>query len=217
MPIGATSHGVSAALAIAVLLLVPATSRPACAVRCDSTAACLKAIAAAQRETRSIAADFRQVKHLSLLDEPLISTGRFLFAKPDRVRLEVEKPEPATIVIRGSDVRIPGLAEKDRQALSGSPMVAMLTQLGAIFSGSLGDLDERFEPSATAQGEGVRLTLVPRSAEWKKTLRRVELSFAGPDLVIREIRIEDALGDRLEITMENVQRNVDLADDLFER
>lgn len=177
----------------------------------------MKAIEAAQRDTRSIDADFRQVKHLTLLDEPLVSTGRFVFAKPDRVRLEVTQPEPATIVIRGSDIHIPGLSEKDHQALSASPMVAMFTQLGAVFSGSVDKLEESFEVEATAQGDGVRLVLVPRSAEWKKAFQRMQLDFAGADLVVREVRIEDALGDRLEITMENVKRNVEIADDLFAR
>jgi outer membrane lipoprotein-sorting protein len=203
-------------LVLAVLLSVPAARQATCAVRCDSTPSCLKAIEEAQRETRSITADFRQVKHLTLLDEPLVSNGRFLFAKPDRVRLDVVEPEPATIVIRGADIHIPGLPEKDRQALSASPMVAMLAQLGAVFSGSVEKLEESFEVAATAEGDGVRLVLVPRSAEWKKTFQRMQLDFAGADLVVREIRIEDALGDRLEITMDGVRRNVDLADDLFE-
>jgi outer membrane lipoprotein-sorting protein len=195
--------------------LVILQPRTVSAARCDSTSACLKAIEAAQRDTRSIDADFRQVKHLTLLDEPLVSTGRFVFAKPDRVRLEVKEPEPATIVIRGADIHIPGLSEKDRQALSGSPMVAMFTQLGAVFSGSVDKLEEGFEVEAKSEGDGVRLVLVPRSAEWKKAFQRMQLDFAGADLVVRDIHIEDALGDRLEITMENVKRNVEIADDLF--
>jgi outer membrane lipoprotein-sorting protein len=212
-----TARDVSlATLALAVLLSLPAAKQAAAAARCATKADCLKAIAEAQRDTRSMEAGFRQVKHLTLLDEPLVSTGRFLFAKPDRVRLEVTEPEPATIVIRGGDIRIPGLSEADRQALSGSPMVAMFTQLGAVFSGSVDQLEEGFEVAATAEGDGVRLVLVPRSAEWKKAFQRMQLDFAGAKLVVREVRIEDALGDRLEITMENVKRNVDLADDLFE-
>jgi outer membrane lipoprotein-sorting protein len=43
----------------------------------------------------------------------------------------------------------------------------------------------------------------------------MQLDFAGAELVVRDIRIDDSLGDRLEITMENVKRNVELADDLF--
>lgn len=201
-----------ALLALSFLMLQP---RPIFAARCDSTASCLKAIEAAQRDTRSIDADFRQVKHLTLLDEPLVSTGRFVFAKPDRVRLEIKQPEPATIVIRGADIRIPGLSEKDRQALSAGPMVAMFTQLGAVFSGSVDKLEESFEVEAKAEGDGVRLVLAPRSAEWRKAFQRMQVDFAGAELVVRDIQIDDSLGDRLEITMENVKRNVELADDLF--
>jgi hypothetical protein len=97
-----------------------------------------------------------------------------------------------------------------------SPMAAMLRQLGAIFAGSVEGLQESFEVSAAAAGAGVRLVLAPRSGEWAENVSRLELTFAGPHLLPSEIRIEDALGDRLEVSMHDVQRNVELAADLFE-
>ena len=128
---------------------------------CESTDACLKTIEAAQAETRTISARFTQTKHLSLLDEPLIATGRFLFKRPDRMRLDIQSPRPATILINGRDIRIPGLSESDQQQLAITPMAAMFTELGAMFSGSPALLRQHFDVAAQSADGAIEVTLTP--------------------------------------------------------
>lgn len=184
---------------------------------CDSTAACLRLLEAAQRQTRTITADFVQVKHLSLLDEPLVSSGRFVFKWPDRMLLQVERPQPATVVVNGSEVQIPNLPERERQAVAMAPIAAMFTHLGAIFTGSVQGLGEGVEVVAAPDGAAVVVKLVPRQEKWQRWFRALEIRFAGRELVAETIRLEDGFGDRLEITLRNVQRNADVPDALFAR
>jgi outer membrane lipoprotein-sorting protein len=183
---------------------------------CDSTDACLKAIEAAQAETRTISARFTQTKHLSLLDEPLVATGRFLFERPDRMRLDIESPRPATILINGRDIRIPGMSESDQQQLAITPMAAMFTELGAMFSGSATVLRQHFDLVAKPADGAIEVTLTPTVPDWQKLFRTIQLRFAEPDLVIDSMQFDDALGDRLDIAMSDVHRNQDLPDDEFE-
>jgi outer membrane lipoprotein-sorting protein len=183
---------------------------------CTSTATCLRAIDAAQAETRTLSARFVQTKHLSLLDEPLVSTGRFFFARPDRMRLEIETPHQSTIVINGRRVSIPGLQQRDSEALAASPMAAMFIELGALFTGSTKALDTRFAVEATSVGDGVDLTLTPTVPAWKDLFKTIELRFSGEPLTIGAMRLDDALGDRLAIEMRDVERNPTLPDSLFE-
>jgi outer membrane lipoprotein-sorting protein len=103
-------------------------------------------LAAAQASTRSIDARFVQTKHLSLLDEPLVSTGRFRFRRPDHVRLDVETPHPSTILIAGRSVTIPGLPATEQRAVAESPMAAMFTELGAVFA-AISTTRPRISPS----------------------------------------------------------------------
>ena len=133
---------------------------------CTSTADCLQAIEQAQQNTRTVVAEFVQVKHVSLLDEPLVSRGRFAFKRPDRVRLSIATPQPATVVINGRDVHIPGITERDRAAFAMTPMAALFTQLGAIFAGSMQTLQESFQVSARAADSGIEMRLQPRQAAW---------------------------------------------------
>lgn len=186
--------------------------------QCTSTETCLRAIATAQRETRTLTADFVQTKHLSLLEEPLESRGRFLFKRPDRIRLEITQPQPATVIVSGHDVHIPNLPESDRQAIAMAPVAAMFTQLGAIFTGSTEQLRDAFEVTAAPaeQDRGaIEVKLLPRLAAWQQLFRTIEVRFGGEYLMVQEIRLADALGDRLEVTLHNAKRNSDLPDALF--
>lgn len=182
---------------------------------CDSAEACLREIEAAHAQTRTMTARFVQTKHLSLLKEPLVSSGRFAFKAPDRVLWAIEQPRPATIVVRGSEVVIPGLSPEDRRALAMTPLAAAAQQMGAMFAGSVAALARDFVVDAHGHAGGITVGLVPRAAAWKEAFQSMELRFVRPDLGVREIRMEDRLGDRLEIVLRDVQRNVDLPESTF--
>lgn len=200
-------------LALATVLLGAATAGAAV---CTGTPSCLAAIEKAQQTTTSMTASFVQVKHLDLLEEPLESRGRMSFRRPDRMRLEIEEPMRSTILIDGHDIHIPGVSEKDRKAMSMAPVAAMFVQLGSIFSGATAELNKGFEVTAAPSGDdAIEVTLVPRLQSWREVFRRMQITFAGPDLMAKQVRLDDALGDRLEVTLENVRRNVDLPDSLF--
>ncbi|HSP97411.1 MAG TPA: outer membrane lipoprotein carrier protein LolA [Candidatus Dormibacteraeota bacterium] len=196
-----------------LLLCLLATA--AQAAPCDSTAACLAALAAAQASTQSVDARFVQTKHLSLLDEPLVSTGRFRFRRPDHVRLDVETPRPSTILIAGRSVTIPGLPASEQQALADSPMAAMFTELGAVFAGNLERAPAHFTIDARAAGDAIEVTLTPTAPDYQRLFRTIALRFAGPETIIEWMRLDDALGDRLDVELRDVRRNVDLPDAVF--
>jgi outer membrane lipoprotein-sorting protein len=197
---------------IGATLLLAAPARAACA----STAECLGRIEAAQRDLHTLRARFVQTKRLSLLDEPLESSGWFLFKRPDRVRWETEAPERLTVVISGREVHIPNLPESERQALAMSPLTTMLSRLGALFTGEVRALEQGFEITATDRGSAIQVELVPREEAWRQSFRRIDLAFAAPEMTIAGIRLENALGDSVEIRFEEVVRNVDVPDSMFE-
>ena len=200
---------------LAIFLAAWLSSPRNCSAACTSTESCLQAVAAAQRDTRTIEADYIQVKHLGLLAEPLVSSGRFAFKQPDLVRLDVETPDAATILINGRNIRIPGLTEQQQTAVGTAPIGAMFSQLAKIFRGDIEDLRKDFEVTAEADGVAVRVRLVPRRDDWKKAFRSIELRFSAGLAHLETLRLDDDLGDSLEVTLRNVRRNGDLSDALF--
>ena len=162
-----------------------------------------------------MSARFVQTKHLSLLAEPLVSRGRFLFKRPDRIAWKVEEPQAVTIIIDGHGIHVPGMTAQDRQALALLPANALSSQLGALFSGSTSALEGEFVVTARDDAGAVRVHLVPRREETKRLFRAVDLLFPAPFRFVQQIALEDTVGDRVEIGLEEVQVNVDVPDAAF--
>jgi len=188
--------------------------RAAAWATCHDTDTCLRAVEARQQSTHSLAARFEQTKYLSLMTEPLVSRGRFAFKQPDQVLWEVDDPH---IVVRidAEGVHLPNLPNAEAELAALTPFSAMLRELSGVFTGSLSHVRDSFDVSASGDDAGIRVHLTPRRSEWQRMFRAVDLQFAAPDLVMKTIRIDEALGDRLEIVFLDVHRNDDVANAAF--
>ena len=85
-----------------VMLCAAALSLPAFAARKvdpNSLDEVIKRVQAQQRNTKTIEADFRQEKILALLAKPEVSTGRFVFSKPDKVLWMYDAPKRVEMLI----------------------------------------------------------------------------------------------------------------------
>lgn len=85
-----------------VMLCAAALSLPAFAARKvdpNSLDEVIKRVQAQQKNTKTIEADFRQEKILALLAKPEISTGRFVFSKPDKVLWMYDAPKRVEMLI----------------------------------------------------------------------------------------------------------------------
>lgn len=183
-------------------------------IRCQTTSDCLGAIQEACRDLSTLTARLVQTKHLSLLDEPLISTGRLAFKRPDRLLLQMESPRPLRIAMNGSRLVIPELGPEANAALDGAPP-AVLSRLQAIFAGDISTLEESFEIRASEDDAGIAVELEPRDPRMFNTVRSMELRFERPTLLLHTIRVSNALGDMLEIVLSDIRRNPALPDLTF--
>jgi outer membrane lipoprotein-sorting protein len=85
-----------------VVLCAAAVSLPAFAARKvdpNSLDEVIKRVQEQQKGTNTIEADFRQEKILALLAKPEISTGRFVFCKPDKVLWLYDAPKRVEMLI----------------------------------------------------------------------------------------------------------------------
>src|SRR5258706_220039 len=85
---------------LALSLCAAALSVPAAAkVNPDSLDEVIKQVQLAQARTTTIQADFRQEKTLALLAKPEVSTGRFVYSKPNNVLWSYDAPKRVTMLI----------------------------------------------------------------------------------------------------------------------
>jgi outer membrane lipoprotein-sorting protein len=181
-----------------------ACAATALAAPCETPEACLQAVAAVQRETRTFTARFEQTKYLSLLNEPLVTSGRFAFQQPGEVLWVLDEP-PVTVRVDQAGVHVPDLPAAAHVDLA--PFGAVLRELSGIFTGSWERVQRHFEVRVQPGAEMVRVALVPRNPAWQQMFKSMEISFTQPSLLLAAIRLDENLGDRVEIRFSDVHRN----------
>ena len=191
-----------------------ALTASAAGVPCSDTSACLRLLEARQHDTQALAARFEQTKHVSLMTEPLITRGQFAFQRPDVVVWQVDDP-PATIRIDRTGLRVlnSSVSQADVDAIA--PVGSLFRSIGGLFSGSIGAVERDFAVEARADGDVLRVHLVPRRPEWQRVATAIDLTFAPPAYTIQTFRLDDPLGDRLEVRFFDVRRNDAVPSQLF--
>jgi len=193
-------------LAIVLGVAVLMTRAAAAWAVCASTAACLQAIEESQRATRSLSAQVVQTKHLSLLAEPLVSRGRFAFKAPDQVLWQLDDPK-VTVRIDRQGVHLQDVPNAETEVAALAQFGEMMRDMSGMFTGSLARVQRTFDVVASGDAQAIHVRMTPRSEQWQRMLRSLELAFAMPDLIMHTIHIDEALGDSLDIVFSDVHRN----------
>ena len=172
----------------------------------------------AQDGLETMTAEFTQNKDSALLLEPETSTGRFVYAAPDRARWEYLKPTPIEMTILGDEMTtwFKDLGRADRVSI-GSVSEQVFKYMGA--SGSLETLMKYFSVTAEfpeSEGEPYRLALLPKYPRIKKRLQSMDLWIDTEKYMPTRLLYIEAGGDTTELVFENLATNAELAEGAFE-
>jgi outer membrane lipoprotein-sorting protein len=199
-----------------LLLLLPAL------LRAGDTNAVLAAWLAAQTNVATWSADFVQTRSLKALNQPLVSTGRVWFAKPNRFRWELGQPVQ-TIAVRDVEqlqVIYPRLKRVERYPLAdgrSGPLGEALGLLDAGFPRSHSDFNQRFRVvSLQTTNDAWLLGLQPASPSARRMLPEIRVTLAKQTffLLANELVFPD--GSRLRNDFSNAVLNPAFPSDLFQ-
>jgi len=174
---------------------------PAAGEGCAKPEQCFARMVAAQNDVATIRARFRQTKYVAMLEEPLVSEGRFTFHRPDQVRWEMVTPEPLVVDINGSELRAgpPGEVAK----IDAGPAVALFRDLAGIFTGAGDYAGKRFTLGPGASRKDAFL-LTPRDPSVARVIASIEIELDPASGGPRRVVIAEAGGDRTEIVLFDV-------------
>ena len=184
----------------------------------DSKAEAFFHIAGAAETLKTISSDFIQEKHVSMLKEPLISSGRFVYEKPDRLYWEIIKPSPAGFVVRGGKARRwegdPHKAETfDVQR---EPVArAIVEQVSAWARADFPWLEKRYRITIT-EDRPTSLKLLPLSSQEKKYVSHLIIAFSGDWSHVISVEIHEKGGDYVRIKFSHTLLDQPSRKDLFE-
>lgn len=203
-----------AVAASVVLWLVGGTGALAArAVDCRTPADCFERVIRAQREVVSVQAGFKQTKRIALLREPLVSIGRFMFLRPDRVRWEVVSPEPLVVEIAGDRLRVGDGHEMSTIDSGGA--TSLFRDLAGIFTGANGYSSGRFTIAAGPAGR-YSFVLTPRSPDVARVISTLEIDADPKTRLPRRTVIREPDGDVTEVELSDVVINARIDPGLFE-
>jgi outer membrane lipoprotein-sorting protein len=139
---------------------------------------------------------FTESKRSALLSAPLVSKGRLVYARPDRLEKHVLSPYEEKTVISGDAVRIENRSLKQKRsfALSSSSVVTALVEgMRATLAGDAPALERHYAVRLEGTLDAWLLTLTPRDEKLAGLLAQIRI--AGARERLKRIEVEESSGD----------------------
>ena len=167
-------------------------------------------------QTQSLSSDFIQEKHLTMMEEVLLSKGRFLFKKENNIRWEYSSPINYTILISNNEFVIDNDGkvsifdtESNKLFKEISNMIMM-----AIQGNFVNDPD--FHATFYENKSLYLAQLKPQDEILKNILETIEIYFDKSDMAVSKVKFIEPEEDFTLITFTNRKKNIAINDDQFQ-
>ncbi len=161
-----------------------------------------------QKKTRTLEATFRQEKELALLAKPEVSTGTFVYSKPNNVLWDYEAPKRVTMLIAN------GLLTTYYPDLNKAESVDVKRFEDRIFKymGASGAIDElgryfNFTFTDNASNPAYMLDLTPKSRVVARRVQRIKIWIDKQSYVTSKLEYVEGDGDTTRYEFTNVKIN----------
>ena len=147
------------------------------------------------------AATFTETKTISILDQPIESSGELLFIAPARLEKRTLKPKPETMVLDGDTLTLERGRRRHVLQLKDYPEVAgMIESSRATLAGDRKALERVYHLALDGGNERWTLVLTPLDPKVGAVIARIRME--GVKDVVRSVEILQADGDRSLMTIE---------------
>jgi len=173
----------------------------------------IEALLAGLSKAPGLYAHFREEKHITLLQQPLVSEGSLYFAPPSRFARHTDKPIASTLIIDGNQLQFGSADGQESMNLGTNPVARLFADAFVmLLSGNRPGLEKIFKmqltPKAGATGGASgewKLVLTPRVAPMDKLIKELELR--GRGLNLHELDVREASGDWTRTAFSDVDLN----------
>ncbi len=203
----------------AASLCVAALALPASAAgtaRSDSLDDVIRKVQMAQTKTNTLQADFRQEKTLALLSKPEVSTGRFVYSKPNNVLWTYDAPKRVTMLIAD------GMLTTYYPDLNKAERIEVKRYQERIFKymGASGAIDElgawfNFTFTNTSDKPYYVLDLDPKSKTIAKRVRHIKIFIDRKTYLTTQFEYTEGDGDKTRYEFQNVKINAPVEQSRF--
>jgi len=169
----------------------------------------LKEISARQKKVSTLEADFVQEKELALLAKPEISSGTFLYSKPNNVLWTYTQPKPVTMLIAKGMMTTyyPQLQKAEKVEVK--RFEAQIFKYMGAASGAIDELGKYFDfRFVENRKEPVyTLELTPKTKTVAKRVKRIKIWIDRTSFLTTRFEYVEGDGDLTRYTFKNLKVN----------
>lgn len=145
-------------------------------------------------QVKSGEATFTELRHSSLLDRPVESTGRLTFQAPDRFVRETLKPRSESLAVVGNEVTMRQGSRSRTVQLDSVPEAAVIVEaVRGTLTGNRDAIERHFEAQVSGTPARWSLLLAPREPGLRQLVTQIAVT--GQQAALREITISMTGGD----------------------
>ena len=170
----------------------------------------------ANKQYTTITCDFTQYKQLTIMDEPLVSSGEFCFRQEDKIRLDYTTPSPYLIVLNGQKVKITTEGKSNVYDMASYQMVTVMkSMLSSCLLGDFSGAGRDYQMSVSESKSAYLVEIEPRNKKIRKYLCKIEVVFDKTNLSVDQLIVREPSGDYTRHVFTNKKFNLPLPEQLF--
>ena len=162
--------------------------------------------------TQSIMCDFVQEKNLSMLEDKIVSTGKFWFKRDNKVRMEYFKPTYYLIVINGNNIKTKDSQKETK--VSGKSFEQVNKMMIDCVQGTALD-NKSFTTRLFENGQSYLVEMTPVTKSMQGIFKSINLTVDKKDYSVTKMDMVEQSGDNTVISFLHKQMNVNIKDDVF--
>jgi outer membrane lipoprotein-sorting protein len=151
----------------------------------------------AMAEVRAQTANFVERKYMSVLTQPLESSGSLVYLAPAKLQKDTLQPKPQRIVVEGDRLTIEdGSQDRSRTlSLADYPQIgAIVASIRATLAGDQKTLEQFYTVALDGDAARWQLALTPRDRKVAEIIKGIRIT--GHDALIDAVETQEANGDR---------------------
>lgn len=177
----------------------------------------MDALRKANNGITTIASNFRQTKHISLMDGAQVSLGQFYYRRADNaVCFNYSEPRDNKMVMNRGTIAISTGGKTQVIDGQGNPaMQQMQAMIAACFGGNFAQMKDKQDVKMYDDGERLTVVLTPLSKRVQRYMSQIVLTFDKQNYQLMCLKMIEKNGDTSEYEFTAVEINKPLDNNIF--
>ena len=154
----------------------------------------LDVLAKRASEVTALSARFEQVKRMEMIKGELVSHGKFLYSKENKIAFMYEKPGKYSMIMNGSYMKMVTASGTSKMNLSANPVMKQMQELiTAVFTGELKE-SANYDIVFSMAADKINASVKPKSARLQSVISIINIVFSKDSGDILEISVKEGSG-----------------------